>query len=90
MATPELETFVKQDTDVLFEGDGGDYLRKFSNTVTDLGAKVATLQEGGDIKTKKPNAWIAFVRSEAERRGISYRESLRSQETKDGYKQSKN
>jgi hypothetical protein len=45
MATPELETFVKQDTDVLFEGDGG-FLRNFSNTITDLGAKIATIQEG--------------------------------------------
>jgi hypothetical protein len=86
MATPELETFVKQDTDVLFEGDGG-FLRQFSNTITDLGAKVATIQEGGAIK--KPNAWIAFVRSEAERRNISYRESLRSAETKEAYAKSK-
>jgi hypothetical protein len=85
MDTPALDAFVKHNTDALFEGDGG-FLSKLSNAVTDLGAKVATIQEGGEVKTKKPNAWIAHVKAEAERRGVSYRESLRSAETKDSYK----
>jgi hypothetical protein len=88
MATPELETFVKQDTNALFEGDEG-FLRKFSNTVTDIGAKVATVQEGGAAppsSPKKANAWIEHVKAEATRRGVSYRESLRSAETKETYK----
>jgi hypothetical protein len=85
METPELETFVKQDTDALFDGDDG-FLRKFSNTITDLGAKVATIQEGGAVETKKVNAWIEHVKAEATRRGISYREAMRSAETKETYK----
>jgi hypothetical protein len=86
MATPELETFVKQDTDALFEGDSG-FLRKFSNTVTDLGAKIATVQEGGAVTSpKKANAWIQHCKDEASRRGISYREAMRSAETKETYK----
>lgn len=83
MDTPELDTFVKQDTDALFEGDGG-FLRKFSNTITDLGAKIATIQEGVGIK--KPNKWIEFVKSFAAEKGMSYREALRSSETKEAYR----
>lgn len=83
MDTPELDKFVKQDTNELFEGGIVD-LRKFSNAITDLGAKIATVQEGGAIK--KPNAWIQHCKDEAARRGISYREALRSPETKDTYK----
>jgi hypothetical protein len=85
MDTPTLDTFVKQDTSDLL-GKEDSFLNKFSNAITDLGAKVATIQEGGEVKTKKPNAWISHVKSEAERRGISYRESLRSAETKESYK----
>jgi hypothetical protein len=87
MNTPETEKFVKQDTNELFEGGVFD-LRKISNAVTDLGAKIATIQEGGEIAvtSKKPNAWIQHCKDEAARRGISYREALRSPETKDTYK----
>jgi len=88
MDTPALDTFVKQDTSDLL-GKEDSFLNKVSNAVTDLGAKIATIQEGGEVKVKKPNAWISFVKSEAERRGISYRESLRSAETKDAYTKSK-
>jgi hypothetical protein len=84
MDTPELDTFVKQDTNELFEGGIVD-LRKFSNAITDLGAKIATVQEGGEIAVKKPNAWIQHCKDEAARRGISYREALRSPETKETY-----
>ena len=83
MNTPETEKFVKQDTNELFEGGVFD-LRKISNAVTDLGAKIATIQEGGAVK--KPNAWIQHCKDEAARRGISYREALRSAETKETYK----
>lgn len=87
MDTPENEMFVKQDTNELFEGGFVD-LRKFSNAITDLGAKIATVQEGGEIAVtpKKQNAWIQHCKDEAARRGISYREALRSPETKETYK----
>lgn len=85
MDTPTLDTFVKQDTDDLL-GASDSFLNKFSNAVTNLGGVVATIQEGGEVKVKKPNAWISHVKAEAERRGVSYRESLRSAETKDSYK----
>jgi hypothetical protein len=39
--------FVKQDTSTLFKGDS--FLRKFSNTVTDLGAKVNEITTGTGI-----------------------------------------
>jgi hypothetical protein len=42
MSTPELEIFVKQDTNALFDG----ILRKFSNVITDLGAKFETVKQG--------------------------------------------
>jgi len=79
-------TFVKQDVKTLFGKT--DFLRKFTNTVTDIGAKVTTLIEGEGTKSqgKVMNAWIKFVKSEAERKGISYRDALRSPETKAGYK----
>jgi hypothetical protein len=85
MDTPTLDTFVKQDTSDLL-GAPDSFLNKFSDAVTNLGGVVATIQEGGEVKVKKPNAWIAHVKAEAERRGVSYRESLRSAETKDSYK----
>ncbi len=78
--------FVKQDVKSLFGKTS--FLRKFTNTVTDIGAKVSTLIEGEGTKSRdnKMNAWIKFVKAEAERKGISYREALRSPETKAGYK----
>jgi hypothetical protein len=43
----QYEAFIKQDTDALFN----TYLRKLSNTVTDIGAK-ASIVVGGTIKKK--------------------------------------
>lgn len=79
-------SFVKQDVSTLFGKT--DFLRKFTNTVTDIGAKVTTLIEGEGVKSKPKsmNPWITFVKAEAERRGISYRDALRSPETKESYK----
>jgi hypothetical protein len=59
------------------------------NTVTDIGAKVSTLIEGeGATKSqgKLMNAWIKHVKDVAAKKGISYREALRSAETKASYK----
>jgi hypothetical protein len=83
MDTPELDTFVKQDTNELFDGDGG-FLRKFSQQITNLGAKIATVQEG--VGVKKPNMWIQHVKAFAAENGMTYREALRSPETKEAYK----
>jgi hypothetical protein len=80
-------SFVKQDVGSLF--GKSDFLRKFTNTVTDIGAKVTTLIEG-EGATKSPvnkmNAWIQHVKDVAAKKGISYREALRSPETKSTYK----
>jgi hypothetical protein len=82
-------TFVKQDVSTLFGKT--DFLRKFTNTVTDIGAKVTTLIEGEGTKSKSKvmNAWIAHVKDVAAKKGISYREALRSAETKSTYKKGK-
>lgn len=42
--------FIKQDTQYLFKNLTG--LRKFSNTLTDIGARVNVFMEGGDIKAQ--------------------------------------
>jgi len=82
-------TFVKQDVSTLFGKT--DFLRKFTNTVTDIGAKVTTLIEGEGTKSKSKvmNAWIQHVKDVASKKGISYREALRSAETKSTYKKGK-
>ena len=82
-------TFVKQDVSTLFGKT--DFLRKFTNTVTDIGAKVTTLIEGEGTKSKSKvmNAWISHVKDVAAKKGISYREALRSAETKSSYKKGK-
>jgi len=79
MDTPALEAFVKQDTNQLFD----DYLRKFSNTITDLGARVATVQDGASIKPK--NKWVAHVKQVAEKKGITYGQALRDKSTSTAY-----
>jgi hypothetical protein len=79
--------FVKQDVKSLFGKTS--FLRKFTNTVTDIGAKVSTLIEGeGATKSqgKVMNAWIKHVKDVAAKKGISYRDALRSAETKASYK----
>jgi hypothetical protein len=81
--------FVKQDVKSLFGKTS--FLRKFTNTVTDIGAKVSTLIEGEGVKSKSKvmNSWIAHVKDVAAKKGISYREALRSAETKASYKKGK-
>ncbi len=39
-----------------------------------------------EVKSKKGNAWIAHVKSLAERKGIQFRDALRDPETKASYK----
>lgn len=79
--------FVKQDVKSLFGKTS--FLRKFTNTVTDIGAKVSTLLEGEGVKNShvnKMNSWIQHVKDVAAKKGISYRDALRSAETKSTYK----
>lgn len=79
--------FVKQDVKSLFGKTS--FLRKFTNTVTDIGAKVSTLIEGEGTKSKSRvgmNPWIQHVKDTASKKGISYRDALRSPETKASYK----
>lgn len=71
MDTPELDTFVKQDTSELFD----DYLRKFSNTITDLGARVATVTDGASIKPK--NRWVQHVKDYQAKHNVSYTRALK-------------
>lgn len=86
MGDEKVYSFVKQDVGSLF--GKSDFLRKFTNTVTDIGAKVTTLIEGEGVKSKSKvmNAWISHVKDVAAKKGISYREALRSDETKSSYK----
>lgn len=86
MGDEKVYSFVKQDVSTLFGKT--DFLRKFTNTVTDIGAKVTTLIEGEGTKSKGKvmNAWIKHVKDVAAKKGISYREALRSAETKSSYK----
>lgn len=47
--TPQYQEFVKQDVDRLFDS----YLRKISNTATDIIGRTTVLQEGGLIRMKR-------------------------------------
>jgi hypothetical protein len=78
--------FVKQDVKSLYGKTS--FLRKFTNTVTDIGAKVSTLIEGEGTNSRgnKMNSWIQHVKDVAAKKGISYRDALRSAETKSTYK----
>lgn len=53
LATPELTTFVKQDTSTLFKSD--PTLAKISKGLTDIGASADVLMSGGKISRKKTN-----------------------------------
>lgn len=48
LSTPELTTFVKQDTRSIFKNS--PYLRKFANTLTDLGGYFNAMFQGGKLK----------------------------------------
>ena len=47
----ETYNFVKQNTEHLFKGDS--FLRKFSNTVTDIGSKVNEITQGTGLKNNE-------------------------------------
>jgi len=54
LSNPNVDTFVKQNTDTLFKKDDGsndDTLRKVSNTITDLAGRADILLQGGNIST---------------------------------------
>ena len=54
LSNPNVDTFVKQNTDILFKKDDGsndDTLRKVSNTITDLAGRADILLQGGNIST---------------------------------------
>ena len=52
MNTPELQTFVKQDTKEIFKSP---WFRKFANTVTDVAGRANILYQGGKIKRFRNN-----------------------------------
>lgn len=54
----ETYNFVKQNTEHLFKGDS--FLRKFSNTVTDIGSKVNEITQGTGLKNNEEIQSIVF------------------------------
>lgn len=54
--------FVKQDTKQLFGEDS--FLRKASNTVTDIGARFNVLQQGGDIDDEYLHSAVALMKKQ--------------------------
>jgi hypothetical protein len=50
LSNPQIQGFVKQDTKKLFEGLS--FLRKASNTTTDIGAYANVIMSGGKVKRK--------------------------------------
>lgn len=54
--------FVKQDTKQLFGDDS--FLRKASNTVTDIGARFNVLQQGGDIDDEYLHSAVALMKKQ--------------------------
>jgi len=91
-----IYAFVKQDTTGLFAND--NFLRKVSNTLTDVGARANTaifgagggMESLGKIKSpvnvKMPNKWIDFVKAYANDKGIKYSEALKDPDCKALYK----
>ena len=53
IGSPEDYNFIKQNTESLFKGDA--FLRKFANTVTDIGAKANEITQGTGIENKSEN-----------------------------------
>ena len=90
LGTQEDYDFIKQDTRQLFQDDS--FLKKVSNSVTRTGAVVSQIQIGSGIKShtnemeaKKMNPWVAHLKSESARLGISYSEAIKSPEVKASY-----
>jgi hypothetical protein len=50
MTTPQLEVFVKQDTEDIFKDEN---FKKFANTITDLGNRIDIIRQGGQLETKR-------------------------------------
>ena len=75
LLTPELTTFVKQDTSELVFNNRNPYFRQIMNTVTDVGNRVnSVLSEG--MGMKKQSAWINHVKSYQQQHGCSYKEAM--------------
>jgi len=51
IGSPENKEFAKQDTEELFNDD--NFLRKFTNTITDIGAKIDVIKEGNGFRRFK-------------------------------------
>ena len=51
LSNPQVQSFVKQDTKKLFEGLS--FLRKTSNTLTDVGAYAQVVMQGGKVRRRK-------------------------------------
>jgi hypothetical protein len=89
LGTQEDYDFIKQNTRQLFQDDS--FLKKVSNSVTRTGAVISSIQLGSGIKShsismeKKQNPWVAHLKSESARLGISYSEAIKSPEVKASY-----
>ena len=89
LGSQEDYDFIKQNTRQLFQDDS--FLKKVSNSVTRTGAVISTVQLGAGIKytsnsmEKPKNPWVAHLKSEAARLGISYSEAIKSPEVKASY-----
>ena len=81
--------FIKQDTRQLFQDDS--FLKKVANSATRTGAVVSQIRFGGGIKslvskmTEPKNPWVAHLKAESARLGISYSEAIKSPEVKASY-----
>jgi hypothetical protein len=71
---PQYDAFVKQDTHAIFQGNPA--LRKFANTLTDLGNRADIVVQGGKVG-RLPNRWVLHVQQVAKSRKLSYKEALK-------------
>ena len=82
--TPELQAFVKQNTSQLFSNIPRS--RNFMNSVTDLGAKIDVISNGGSFKKNKYVSFSQdYYHKNCKGAGISYKDMLRSKELKEAY-----
>lgn len=76
LATAENSAFTKQDTTTLFKED--PRLRKISNTMTTICAKVNVIQQGGSLAKpkKQPSKWLQHVKECREINGGSLKDAM--------------
>lgn len=85
LSTPLLTAFIKQDAEALFKNTG--WLRKFTNTVTDIFARTDVIRQGGTIR--KPNKWVLFIKEWAKANEVSYGCALSNPRLSSDYKTGK-